>query len=51
MPKKERLVEIIIRKCPESLKKRLKIRAAETGISMQDIAIEALRRYLEREGK
>ena len=46
MPKEEKLVEIIIRKCPESLKKRLKIRAAETGISMQDIAINAIKEYL-----
>ena len=47
MPKeKERLVEIIIRICPESVRTALKIKAAETGISMQQYAINAIVKYI-----
>ena len=44
---KEKKVTIIIRICPESVKTALKIRAAETGISMQQITINAIKKYLE----
>ena len=33
--------QIIIRKCPANLKRRLAIRAAETGQSQQSIILEA----------
>ena len=43
---KEKAVTIIIRICPESVRTALKIRAAESGISMQQIAIDAIKEYL-----
>ena len=43
---KEKKVTIIIRICPESVRTALKIRAAETGISMQQITIDAVKEYL-----
>jgi len=46
MTKKEKAVTIIIRICPESVRTALKIRAAETGVSMQQIAIDAIVKYL-----
>jgi len=46
--KKEKKVTIIIRICPESVRTALKIRAAETGVSMQQIAIDAIKKYLKR---
>ena len=46
MTKKEKAVTIIIRICPETLRTALKIRAAETGVSMQQIAIDAIVKYL-----
>ena len=45
-PKPEKTVTIIIRICPETLRTALKIRAAESGISMQQIAIDAIKEYL-----
>ena len=44
--KPEKMVTIIIRICPESVRTALKIRAAETGVSMQQIAIDAIVKYL-----
>ena len=46
MTKPEKMVTIIIRICPETLRTALKIRAAETGVSMQQIAIDAIVKYL-----
>ena len=46
--KPEKTVTIIIRIMPESLRTALKIRAAETGVSMQQIAIDAIVKYLKR---
>ena len=45
--KPEKMVTIIIRIMPETVRTALKIRAAETGVSMQQIAIDAIVKYLE----
>ena len=45
-PKPEKMVTIIIRIMPETVRTALKIRAAETGVSMQQIAVNAIQRYL-----
>ena len=44
--KPEKTVTIIIRIMPESLRTALKIRAAETGVSMQQLTINAIVKYL-----
>jgi len=46
MTKPEKTVTIIIRIMPESLRTALKIRAAENGISMQQLTINAIKKYL-----
>ena len=43
---KEKKVTIIIRICPESVRTALKIKAAESGISMQQIAVDAIKEHL-----
>lgn len=36
---------------PKSLRRRLRMHAAETDRSVQDVAVEALQEYLERHGR
>lgn len=36
---------------PKSLRRRLRVLAAETDRSVQDISVEALKEYLERHGR
>lgn len=43
---KEKEVTIIVRIFPKSLRTALKVRAAETGVSMQQITTDAVAKYL-----
>lgn len=48
MAKKEKLVPIIIRNVPESVRRDLKARAALEGKSMQGLVLELITRYVSK---
>ena len=49
MIKKEKLVPIIIRNVPESVRRDLKAKAALEGKSMQGLILELITRYIAKE--
>jgi len=48
MPKKDKLVPIIIRNVPESVRAQLKAKAALEGKSMQGLILELITRYVSK---